>query len=70
MSRRRWAAYIGIQLFNFTSAIAEVRGLVLVATDATFRNSVMTGALAVNVLILIMGIRLARHVRVTARAAP
>ena len=60
----RWLLlYVVVVAFNVSSVVAEVRGIALVIRDESFRNAVMYAALVINVVLLLVGIHLARRIR-------
>jgi hypothetical protein len=60
----RWLLlYLLLVAFTLSSLVAEVRGVVLVIQDGSFRNVVLYAALVVNTLLLMIGFHLARRIR-------
>jgi len=62
----RWGwiiLYVVVQAFNLTSVIAGIRGVALAMSDEDYRNGVLYGALILNTVLLVVGLRIAARVR-------
>jgi len=55
--------YFLVQAFNLWTLVAEISGLTLIIRDDGYRNSVIHGALVLNAATFVIGLRVARRIR-------